>query len=179
MIDEFTGRRLVVSTDGASPYVVVVPDQVDEVGGLLDENRIRYQLTENAVQVEGRPAASMFDLGSGADPRDIQRVLDSVQRIFDVFVVRPANTGDYLRTDEVDQFAEVKGRTLGYTEASLHIPIGPNQVRHGNVPLGATKSEADAQRLVAALATELPQKQFVVEPRRYVEAEKIIWHEAE
>jgi hypothetical protein len=96
----------------------------------------------------------------------------------DVFIVRPADGlgSDFLDGYEVERFVEIKGRTLGYVEASIQTPIAAGQREVTSAPWGAVKSLEDAQRLIEALRSELPNKNFVVERRAYPDADRVEWH---
>jgi hypothetical protein len=79
MKDTSTRKPLQVSTDGTSgPYIMVPVSQLDEVQALLDSNRVPYWVDEQAISLNGEPEVSAINIGRGADPRAIQRILDGV-----------------------------------------------------------------------------------------------------
>ncbi len=78
MIDVVTKKPLHVSTDGtAGPYIRVPLDQLDDVRRLLDKGGIPYSVDEDAISLNGRPYVTVLDLGRGADPVAVQKLLDS------------------------------------------------------------------------------------------------------
>ena len=68
---------LVVSTDGTSgPYITVTTDQLKPVIQALQAQGIAFEVDDNAVMLDGRPALSVIDLGHGADVERVQEILD-------------------------------------------------------------------------------------------------------
>jgi hypothetical protein len=68
---------LYVSTDGmAGPYVTVTTEQLAPVVNALQAESISFQIDEDAVMMNGRPALSVIDLGHGADADRVQGILD-------------------------------------------------------------------------------------------------------
>ncbi|MDB5351648.1 MAG: hypothetical protein JWN86_2895 [Planctomycetota bacterium] len=77
MTDVSTHRPLLVSTDGgAGPYIMLPVDQLPHVQTLLDENRIRYWVDEDAISLNGKPAITVINLGRMGDAQSVQRLLD-------------------------------------------------------------------------------------------------------
>ncbi len=76
MIDNTTGMRIEVLSDGnAGPYVVVPESQAHEVRDLLRINDISF--TENAKSIRsGNGNDTIFGFGKGADVNIIQSVFD-------------------------------------------------------------------------------------------------------
>jgi hypothetical protein len=78
MIDVSTNKPLVVSTDGdTGPYIIVPVQQVDDIRKLLDADRVRYWVDENAISLNGKPELTIINLGRGAQVSHIQRILDN------------------------------------------------------------------------------------------------------
>jgi hypothetical protein len=70
---------LTVSTDGtAGPYVIVTPEQIRPVTEALRADGIRFQVDNEAVLPNGTEPLAVIELGSGADVRRVQEVLDRV-----------------------------------------------------------------------------------------------------
>ncbi len=79
MIDVSTKKPLSVSTDGnAGPYVTVPVAQLPDVRDLLDANNVPYWLDEEAISLDGKPEVTVVNLGQGADPDAVQKILDGV-----------------------------------------------------------------------------------------------------
>lgn len=77
MIDVTTQRPLHVSTDGtAGPYIMVPLDQLETLRVLLDNNRVRYSVDENAISLDGGPYIAVVNLGRGVDAKAVQGILD-------------------------------------------------------------------------------------------------------
>ena len=72
MIDATTKRPLYVSTDGTDgPYTMVPVTQLAEVRQLLAGHRIRYQVEEEAISLNGVPEVAVIDSGRGADAKAV------------------------------------------------------------------------------------------------------------
>ena len=70
---------LTVSTDGtAGPYVIVTPEQFRPVMEALRADGIRFQVDNEAALPNGTEPLAVIELGSGADVRRVQEVLDRV-----------------------------------------------------------------------------------------------------
>jgi hypothetical protein len=79
MNDTTTNKPLSVSRDGtAGPYIMVPVAQLDEVCRLLDGQRVRYSVDENAISLDGEPEVSFINLERGANAKAVQLILDSV-----------------------------------------------------------------------------------------------------
>jgi hypothetical protein len=79
MIDTKTDKPLSVSTDGgAGPYIVAPVAQLERVRILLDKNKVRYWVDEEAISLDGKPEIAVINLGQGSDPERIQDLLDSI-----------------------------------------------------------------------------------------------------
>lgn len=96
----------------------------------------------------------------------------------EVFLVCPADRlwSDSLDGDAVDRFVETKGRVLGYNGASFLSTIEHGHIRLWPAPLYAVRTREDADRLIEELRSEFPNKNFVVEPRQYQDADQVVWH---
>jgi hypothetical protein len=80
MSDTTTKAPLRVSTDGtAGPYIMLPFSQLDEVRRLLDGQRIRYWVSEDAISLNGGPEMTVINLGRGGDAAAVQAALDSVR----------------------------------------------------------------------------------------------------
>jgi len=79
MNDTTTNKPLSVSQDGtAGPYIMVPVAQLDEVCRLLDGQRVRYSVVENAISLDGEPEVAVIDLERSANAEAVQQILDSV-----------------------------------------------------------------------------------------------------
>jgi hypothetical protein len=80
MTDATTQQPLRVSTDGtAGPYILVPLSQLNEVKRLLDDQRIRYWVEENAISLDGAPYIAVINLGREGAVDAVQTILDSVR----------------------------------------------------------------------------------------------------
>ena len=79
MIDTTTDKPLYVSTDGdAVPYIMVPVVQLERIRALLDANKVRYWVDEEAISLDGKPEITVINLGGRSDPEPIQHLLDSI-----------------------------------------------------------------------------------------------------
>jgi hypothetical protein len=79
MNDTTTNKPLSVSRDWtAGPYIMVPVAQLDEVCRLLDRQRVRYSVDENAISLDGEPEVAVIELERIANAKVIQQILDSV-----------------------------------------------------------------------------------------------------
>jgi hypothetical protein len=79
MTDASTQQRLRVSNDGTSgPYIMVPVSQIEDIKTVLNHNRVRYWVDENAISLNGTPEIAVINLGRGADAAGVQYILDSV-----------------------------------------------------------------------------------------------------
>jgi hypothetical protein len=79
MTDTTTHKPLYVSTDGdAGPYIMAPVAQLDTVRSVLDANKVRYWVDEEAISLDGKPEVAVINLGHQSDPATIQRFLDSI-----------------------------------------------------------------------------------------------------
>ncbi|MCH7988716.1 MAG: hypothetical protein IID46_06125 [Planctomycetes bacterium] len=77
MIDVSTKKPLYVSSDGHSgPYIMVPVEQIDDVRKLLDTNNILYDVDEDAISLDGKPAVTVVNLGHDSDAEAVQNILD-------------------------------------------------------------------------------------------------------
>jgi hypothetical protein len=58
---------------------MVPVSQLDEVRRLLDSQRIRYWVEENAISLDATPEIAVINLGRGGDATAVQALLDSVR----------------------------------------------------------------------------------------------------
>ena len=79
MIDTTTRQPLSVSTDGgAGPYIMVPVTQLDKVRSLLDANKVRFWVDEEAISLDGKPEVAVINLGHGTNAAMVQSLLDSI-----------------------------------------------------------------------------------------------------
>jgi hypothetical protein len=79
MNDKSTRNQLHVSVNGTTgPYIMVPLDQLSVVTRLLDDNRVSYGTDEVAISLDDEPEVVFITLSRGADPRAVQRLLDSI-----------------------------------------------------------------------------------------------------
>jgi hypothetical protein len=77
VIDVTTKKPLRISTDGtAGQYIMVPLDQLPSLRDLLDKNRIRYTVHENAISLDGRPYIAVVNLGRAGNAKSVQAILD-------------------------------------------------------------------------------------------------------
>ena len=70
---------LAVSTDGtAGPYIIVTTEQMKPVVEALRAQGIHFDVDDDAVMLDGRPALSVIDLGHDADVGRVQKTLDGL-----------------------------------------------------------------------------------------------------
>lgn len=68
---------LVVSTNGtAEPYITVTIEQLEPVVQVLRAQGIPFEVDDDAVVLDGRPALSVINLGQGADVDRVKETLD-------------------------------------------------------------------------------------------------------
>ncbi len=80
MTDTTTQQPLHVSIDGtAGPYIRVPLNQLDEVKRLLEGQRIRHWVEENAISWDGGPYIAVINLGREGDAHAVQAILNSVR----------------------------------------------------------------------------------------------------
>jgi hypothetical protein len=91
----------------------------------------------------------------------------------EIIVVDPVGE---LLGENYDRFVEAKRNSLPYLEASLRVPLGPNQLTFSRAHLGAVKSLEDAGQFLAALAESMPSHEFVTRTKRYDDATEVVWH---
>lgn len=79
MIDTTTDKPLHVSTDGdAGPYIMVPVAQLETVKALLNANKVRHWVDEEAISLDGKPEVAVINLGHGSEPRRVQNLLDGI-----------------------------------------------------------------------------------------------------
>ena len=80
MLDTSTAEPLSVSNDGdAGPYIVVPVSQIENVRSLLDERAVPYWVDPEAISLDGKPEVTVVNLGTGADPAAVQKLLDNTR----------------------------------------------------------------------------------------------------
>jgi hypothetical protein len=78
MTDSSTKKPLRVSDGGtAGPYITVPVSQLAEVRRLLDANKVRYWVDEDAISLDGEPEATVINFGRDCDRAAVQRILDA------------------------------------------------------------------------------------------------------
>ena len=67
-----------VSADGtAGPYIMVPVTELDAVRRVLDANRVRYWVDDDAISLDGAPEIVVVNFGRGTDPTAVQSMLDA------------------------------------------------------------------------------------------------------
>ena len=78
MIDTATKKTLQVLTDGTIfPYIVFPATRLDEVCQILDRHGFRYDVEEDFISFDDRPAEAMINFRRGTDPAAVQAALDN------------------------------------------------------------------------------------------------------
>jgi hypothetical protein len=78
MIDIETRRPLKLNREGdGGPYLMVPLDQLSTVRRVLRENGIAHSISEDAIQLDSKPAIAIVNFGRGADVNRIQDALDA------------------------------------------------------------------------------------------------------
>jgi hypothetical protein len=78
VLDIETQSRLVVHVEGdAGPYLLVPVDQLADVRGVLERNRIAHSLASDAIRLDGKLAVAIIDFGRRAEAGAIQAALDA------------------------------------------------------------------------------------------------------
>jgi hypothetical protein len=78
MTNTATQKPLRVSNEGtAGPYIMLPFSQLDEVRQLLDNQGIRYWVSEHAISMDGGPEMIIINFGREGDAAAVQAVLDS------------------------------------------------------------------------------------------------------
>ena len=52
--------------------------QLERVRALLDANKVRYWVDEEAISLDGKPEIAVINLGRGSNPAKVQSLLDSI-----------------------------------------------------------------------------------------------------
>lgn len=79
MRDRLTGNNVRVHTEGTGgPYIAIEPNETGRVEKALKEAGISFSTDPNAIRLDGKSAATVFNFGKGADVKAIQHVLDSL-----------------------------------------------------------------------------------------------------
>jgi len=77
MIDVTTRQPLSVSNDGdGGPYIMVPVTQLHGVERLLKAQQVPYWVDTHAISLDGQPEVAVINLGHGADPEQVQSLLD-------------------------------------------------------------------------------------------------------
>lgn len=70
---------LKVWTDGnAGPYIMADVALLEAIKALLEQHRIPHWVDEESVQLEGKPAIVVINLGLKVDPVLVQSLLDTL-----------------------------------------------------------------------------------------------------
>lgn len=78
MIDTITKARLEVLSSNRGRSCIIVPEsQLKQLRSLLDRHKIRYEVDEDMMSVDGEPWVAFVMLARGTDPAEVQRLLDS------------------------------------------------------------------------------------------------------
>jgi hypothetical protein len=97
----------------------------------------------------------------------------------DVLVVVPTGPEEVVPLDRstVDRFKDIKGRVLGYAEVDFRVPTGPTSLSLQWAPLGAVRTQEDANRLIETLSTDLPGVNFGIQTFQYSNDRDIVWYQ--
>jgi len=80
MTDTTTKKPIRVRNGGiAGPYLKVPFTQIDDIRRLLDEHRIRYEVSENVISFNGAPEVAWVKFGRDGDTTVIQKIFDSAE----------------------------------------------------------------------------------------------------
>jgi hypothetical protein len=60
------------------PYIDVPETQLKQLCALLDEHKIRYEVDDDLLSVDGKPWTALVTLARDADPDQVQRILDGI-----------------------------------------------------------------------------------------------------
>jgi len=78
VVDIETHNQLKVSVEGgAGAYLTVPLDQLADVRRVLEKNAIIHFVSQDVIELDGRPAIAIIDFGRGADAPCIQAALDA------------------------------------------------------------------------------------------------------
>jgi hypothetical protein len=78
VIDHETQHELKVSVEGsAGAYLTVPLDQLPNVRRVLENNGIVHFISQDVIELDGRPPIAIIDFARGADTCRIQAALDA------------------------------------------------------------------------------------------------------
>jgi hypothetical protein len=61
------------------PYIELAVDRLDEVRKLLDRDKVPYWVDSIAISINGKPAATVINLGFEVDASRVQAILDETR----------------------------------------------------------------------------------------------------
>ena len=77
MTNPMTKRRVKVWPDlEVGPWIIVPASGLSQVQALMDENQVRYSLSELTISTDGQPPTKKISFARGTDPDAVQRYLD-------------------------------------------------------------------------------------------------------
>ena len=77
MTNPKTKRRVTVWPDlEVGPWVIVPISGLSQVQALLDENQVRYTLSELTITIDDNPPTKKINLARGTAPETVQQLLD-------------------------------------------------------------------------------------------------------
>jgi hypothetical protein len=77
MIDSITNDKLhVTSTASSGSYIIVPVSQLPALRNVLDSGRLRYDVDEVSISMDGKPPVIFVNFRHGIDPRTVQELLD-------------------------------------------------------------------------------------------------------
>lgn len=112
MHDSRTHERINVRTGGNDgPHILVSQSQARYVTDLLEEANILYSVTEHAVHADDELAEHIINLG-GADPKEVQRLLDKAVVLVSIGFVDGGSHEYYEGHELIDRYEQLKQRGL-------------------------------------------------------------------
>lgn len=79
MQDSTTQARILIHNyENSSPYFMVPVSQLNAVKELLDQNSISYNVDQDAISFDDKPAVTVITLSRSVDVQATQSLLDSV-----------------------------------------------------------------------------------------------------
>ena len=75
MIDQMTNKPVRIFPNST---IIVPLAQLDELKAVLDANKVRYEIDDEVLSVDGKPEVAFVDLEPGSDRRNVQQLLDSI-----------------------------------------------------------------------------------------------------
>ena len=77
----------VVRFNPSLPFLIVPYVQLDQIRKVLDEHRLRYEVSEETLSIDDGPEEIFVRFARGTDPEHVQRLLDSVEGADEAMIV--------------------------------------------------------------------------------------------